>query len=328
MGNVTLIEEFDLSVTPLGTSGLAVTGIDAYDEITVVCTDMVTTVTNQPVFVRLSNDGGSSYRSGASDYARAFMRGNSSYSYGAAAAADALPVVDEDNNTSGSWGRFSIYAPGESDAKTLVASHMSSEEYHWTMSGQVNTAEVNDALLIYANSGNFTTGRIRVYGVTYSTFATLLNRDFSTSNLDAAGPHIEIADLDLYDEIWIRASGIVASNSGANLKLRLSNDGGSTFDSGASDYYVSQHSNTQTEAAADHMRCYGYGDNYGHSVCKLLLHKTSAAKTMMEQHGAGDTNPLLSFSTKETAEVNDALQIISGAGNITAGRLFVYGVTY
>lgn len=328
MSIVTLLETFDMAVTPLGTGGLTVTGIDTYDEILFVCTDLVTVTANNPVFVRLSNDGGSSYRSGASDYSRAFMRGRVSYSYGAAAAANAMPVFDEDVNSVGSWGRFSVLEPGRSGKKTAVFSHISSGEYHWTMSGQVSAAEINDAVQIYANAGNFTSGKIRVYGITYASFDVLLNRDFATSNLSTSGPHIDISGIDAYDEIWFRASGLTGGNANCELRLILSDDGGSTFDNGASDYFVAQHNSTRSEALASSMICYARGDANGHVSGRIFFHNTASAKTILEQHGAGDTLPTMSVATKEAKEINDALRILAVNGNFTGGDLLVYGVKY
>lgn len=328
MSIVTLLQTFDMSVTPLGTSGLSVTGIDAYDEILFVCTDLVTATANNPVFLRLSNNGGASYRSGASDYSRAYMRGRVSYSYGATFGFNALPVFDEDVNAVGSWGRFSVLEPGRSGMKTVVVSHMSSAEYHWTLSGQVETAEVNDAVQIFANAGNFTSGRIRVYGITYASFDVLLNRDFAVSNLSTSGPHIDISGIDAYDEIWFRASGLTGSNANCELRLRLSADGGSTFDSGASDYFVAQHNSTHSEALASSMICYARGDASGHVAGKICLHNKASVKTILEQHGSGDTLPTMSVATKESDEINDALRILAVNGNFTGGDLLVYGVNY
>ena len=337
MSTRTLIQEWDLSVNNLDTSGLEVTGIDSYDEILVVFSGVNASAT-MDLRVRLSNDGGTTYESGASDYSYGYIGASgTSYIHDNSELSTRINVAKNNNDaTLRLWGSFHVYEPGRSDFKTLVTALTSSPEATYCVAGERETAEVNDALKIFTSTGSCTSGTIKVYGISYdSPFFTLLaNHDLSTDNIASGGDTIDVTNIDDYDEIWIRGTGLTADNVNSSLGLRLSNDGGSTFRAGSTDYQkVENYGNGSLNgrgvlADANYMWCFGYGDGRGSFENRIAFADTAACGTVSRMYSAADTYAWMGAGRCKTDEVNDALRIYSRTGTFSAGRILVYGLKY
>lgn len=330
MASMTLLQTIDLSSTTLDSSGIDITGIDAYDEVLFVFEDLIASGTTG-IYIQLSNDGGTSFRTGASDYSYGYVDSLAGYTHQASTLQDKMFCGSPSSGSVGAWGSVRLYKPGLSDFKTFIVGDFSSSIRHSISVGECETAEVNDALkLLLGNAESVSAGKIRVYGITYSAlnYVPLVDRDFGSSSLSAGGT-IDVTGIDAYDEIKIMFSGLTASDAGTGFNLRLSADGGSTFDSTVGDYRNFYFASTRvTDAASGAMRLWNRGAAYGCGEAVLALHNTAACGTTMRSNPTGSAFTWISMDHKADAEINDALRIFSFTGNTTAGRLIVYGVTY
>lgn len=330
MASTTLLATYDLASTPLNTTGFAITGIDAYDEIIIDIEDAVSSSGILSVMVRFSNDGGSTYRTATGSYSRGYLHATSSaYTHNVAGTVNQLYGGQLWTTAAGGWGALRVLEPGRSDFKTILWGELVSISYVLSV-GECETAEVNNALKLYTDTGSTASGKINVYGVTYKAenFTLLLNRNFATTSL-SAGASIDVTGIDAYDEIWMRWSGLTNSDASGQMYLYLSDDGGSTFKTGASDYYRLGHSITRYgNTAGSYMNLAARGASYGAGEARLFFHDTAACGTILKHSTTGSTATLAGMARRVGAEVNDALRLEAQTGNYTAGRLLVYGFNY
>lgn len=144
-----------------------------------------------------------------------------------------------------------------------------------------------------------------------------------------------------YEAYLLVAAGVQVASATA-LELRTSTDGGSTWDSGASDYkyaYQSHDSGNNNNTAGGtlggvYLMPYGVGATAGDggSALVLMAHPTnSSVKTQFfvdaSYHNTDLHNDVIS-GQRAAAEANNALRVVGTAANITAGRFSLYGLKH
>lgn len=140
-----------------------ITGINStYSSYIVKMTNIVPASDSRTIFLRFSDDGGSTYKSGASDY-----RTN-----GAAGAQITLtPSISNVASEGGFSGEVHIYAP--SDSGVYTTAYCSGHAYAPTpasseavaTSGSYDTAAAIDGFQFSFSSGNITSGTFKLYGI-------------------------------------------------------------------------------------------------------------------------------------------------------------------
>lgn len=149
-----------------------------------------------------------------------------------------------------------------------------------------------------------------------------------------------------FDTYVILAAGIVTSLA-ATIELRTSNNGGSTFDSGAADYQWRVHGARAGQGSLDfdsdnnadsvNTAALGAGNTSGlvasPSNFEMRLHSpsTSSARTVITGSVSGfegsNTVLLQVFAgTRKDAQAVDAVQIILSTGTFTSGNFQLYGI--
>lgn len=128
---------------------------------------------NVTLAMRLSNDGGVSFRSGAADYKWSwhYMIMGSTHSKQDSNGANHIQMGVSQGNATGEFISFDISLIGNNDSGvyTNVIFHGMQVNYLGQLvaiygNGLVFTEEVNDYLRMYFSSGNIADGRIAVYG--------------------------------------------------------------------------------------------------------------------------------------------------------------------
>ena len=122
--------------------------------------------------LRMSNDGGSTFRAGASDYQWSLHYGTAAADGNQEDTADSeIQVGGDVGNAAGEFVAFELPLIGlrsgsiSSQAIALVTSKNVSGAYvHLRSAGMVKTEEVNDAVRFLFSSGNMADGEITMYG--------------------------------------------------------------------------------------------------------------------------------------------------------------------
>lgn len=144
-----------------------------------------------------------------------------------------------------------------------------------------------------------------------------------------------------YDTYIVLGEGIVPATDDKEMRFRTSTDGGSNFDSGASEY---QWINVETESATSvatgdvgqiQLHSAGLGNAAGESLSFTLYLRNpsnSSLQTLIDGHSVliRATGALrhCNFSGKRAsaADVN-AIRFIFSSGNITSGTFSLYGIS-
>lgn len=161
-----------------------------------------------------------------------------------------------------------------------------------------------DGARIYDKDRN---GYLTYEGSTWSPDAEFSALEFITSHDFDAVPQdvVNVIDLSAYVQLEIWGSGF----TGTGLRIRVSTDEGSTFDDGAGDYLVIG-GGSATSA----------GIFFSDGADRVTLHNFNKAASTLFQ----------SFSdafVRDADEVNNAIRVFNaGAGDVTAGKFFIYGV--
>lgn len=163
----------------------------------------------------------------------------------------------------------------------------------------------------------------------------------ASSSIDFTSTHITST----YDVYRLEIEGLVTATDAVNLHLLVSNDGGSTWEADANEYvYTSK----QRRSGGSDINLNSNGDT------KLILNTRTLSSVAAEgfscsikMYGAARAAAMTVFggtvhyyeSTSdvvigawagghETAEVVDGLRVIAAAGNLTSGRVSLYGVKH
>lgn len=145
-----------------------------------------------------------------------------------------------------------------------------------------------------------------------------------------------------YDEYLIELLNLIPATDAVTLYMRMSTNGGSTYDSGGNYSWNLQRSNrfgqtnTGADSAATQIECSSSTDNSGtagfsghlrlFSPGSTALHKAVSGTAM---HLNSDGNTVENFQTggfyRSTTAVN-AFQFLFSSGNISSGIIRVYGI--
>ena len=163
--------EFIQSQTASTTSALNFTSLGDYNvHFMTLSNFQCDTATTRYAYGRLSNDGGSSWISGGSTYKRAFYRVNTSGTTGdiystTGTKMDSFFAIDSDYPSSQAVVYFYNLTDGSS--YSFVSFHSVNSVSYWTYFGGfvVPTAEIHNAISIYADADNFLTGTATLYGI-------------------------------------------------------------------------------------------------------------------------------------------------------------------
>lgn len=149
---------------------------DTYDQYALQLIDIVPVTDDADLWLRVSTDGGSTFLSGASDYA--WMRFHHNIEFGAATAidaADAQIVVTQDiGNAAGEGlcGTIRIMNPRGTRRKAFIIetiymagapAHAKNEVWGWYIGNDANNIE---GLRFLCDAGNISSGVFRLYGLT------------------------------------------------------------------------------------------------------------------------------------------------------------------
>lgn len=147
-----------------------------------------------------------------------------------------------------------------------------------------------------------------------------------------------------YRGIIIELAGFIPATDGADLYMRFSTDGGSTYDAGAGNYsYATQEladtagrssvrSNSATQMIiVDQI---GSGATEGANADIRIWKQTSTALwtkafwfgSMVDNAGTPSLYTFQGAGTRRTAQDTDAVRFLFSAGNITSGDYAVYGL--
>lgn len=158
-------------------ASLTQTGLDStYDTYVVVLSDLIPATDNQALWIRLGDSSG--IDSGASDYRyHAQTADSSAAAYAGINSSGAAQLVTGTGvgNASGEAfsGTYFIGSPSDGSVYASVYGHASylsagTNTYIGTMSGHRNAVITLDRVQILFASGNITSGRMSVYGVTHA----------------------------------------------------------------------------------------------------------------------------------------------------------------
>ena len=157
----------------------------------------------------------------------------------------------------------------------------------------------------------------------------------------SASATIELTLASGFSNYIIYVDGLVPATDNIGLFLRLSNDGGSTFRSGASDYAWSEFVGTSnlTDSADSEIEIVATGhgtkignvsgENYGGYI-KLFGARNSSVFTLVNWTGGYINGTAIGVNRGNghvtVAEENDAVRLLMESGNITSGTFTLLGL--
>lgn len=134
---------------------------------------------------------------------------------------------------------------------------------------------------------------------------------------------------------------VIPATDGISFRLRTSTDGGSSYDSGATDYRwgrfgwnVSGATGTSNSSGTDHIRLHddtGNGSNESSSGYAMLYNPTAANYTKIYSEAlqfqqSGVFSQYITHGVRMSAADVDAVQFYFASGNITSGTFKLYGL--
>ena len=154
-----VLADIDLATRDLrtGANPLVVTGIDEFSRIEILA-DAVA-ASNSEMYLTLSNNGGVSFKSGASDYGLSYW--NHVLNIGDANQPIPCIIGSGASGTSSTFG--TIVGMGNALVNTMVVTHVAAPANFLTSAGRVRAREINDALHIRSEQAT-TAGRLVVIG--------------------------------------------------------------------------------------------------------------------------------------------------------------------
>jgi hypothetical protein len=187
------------------------------------------------------------------------------------------------------------------------------------------------------NDISATSGSLTIDGAAVGGGASLISS--ATASNDGS---IEFTlDNSTYSSYQVVLDSLLPATDGANLYMRFSSDGGSTFDSGASDYEYAARNvasngvasdksdenasefiiSDQIGTAAGETGVSGKADltpsGGGHPSVRWQFSRVSSGNFLGYQRGGGER--------RATVEV-DAIQFLMSTGNIASGIIYLYGL--
>lgn len=310
---------------------------------------------------RFSSDGGSTWDSGSSDYALAAhgVLEDGSTQTASSSSSSFVQITrggaDSGHGLSTSMFHLTVHDPSDSNRATVtrhsgaVYRQPSNESLRTEMSGgQRLTQSAVDSIRFYTSTGNnISSGIFSVFKVTESAANGKQHIETIEANSQSSVDFTNVfASDDGFDRYEIHADNVIPSEI-SYMFSRVSSDGGSTWDNGASDYAhaafaVQEDGGTGTQGSG------------GDSLLKVHDHAmgpdtTSNATCMFRTVVSNPTNPnrATAFRTSLTlyrpsagsklssqysggahivqSDI-DSVQFGMGSGNIDSGTFSVYGI--
>jgi hypothetical protein len=211
---------------------------------------------------------------------------------------------------------------------------------------ECSTGAVTHIFTYDSSAGNWRVQTLSVAGGDYGNAPRQLLQTInigSDASIDITGINSD------YDKYEIDLIGVVISTDGQSIRMRTSSDGGSSFDSGASDYrqvgHTSRHSGSTGSASelyysvVDDEVQLNYGAGVGNAGaerfnCTVEIFTPSETAPYctghfrsVYQYSADGTLCRATYAwERRTGNVVDAVQFFTPVGTFTSGTIKVYGV--
>lgn len=310
-----------------------------YDAYVFVYMNVIPSTDNAAFMMRFSSDGGSSY-----DSSSIYNRANIGYNDGTIATSgttDRAPVgqgTGSDTNESGNSGIAYLFAPHNTTYTHMMSQYAGHNDTGNPMTTLTfcshESAAVVDAVQFSYSSGNIESGTISMYGVSNSDLLATIDLSNNAT--------VEFTEFDssAYDSYVFMLMNVVPSTDNTLLRMRTSSDGGSTYDSGASDYihslrwYDAGDSN-EVSTTADTMRLskqMGSDTNeYGLSGlieihAPHLAQYTQVISTVGGTADSGAPNVVMGHTYRQSSADVNAVQFFYQTGNLESGTINMYGI--
>jgi len=156
----------------------------------------------------------------------------------------------------------------------------------------------------------------------------------STATISTAVAAVDIA-LTGYSSFICVIEGLTVATDGATLYARFSTDGGSTFDSGATDYNGASFSDTTSGADGTQLDVTGLGignatDEEVHAhfnISGVGASKKARVFTVGAHSNDSSQERGVHLYGRHNNAGADAIRFFASAGNLTAGTFRLYGMT-
>jgi hypothetical protein len=237
-----------------------------YDEYVIEFVNVLPVTNSVGLQVRVSTDGGATWKQGAADYRWSFMAygsgGPGNTNSTGAASISIIGFANISNNVlNPTSGYMRVFNPLSATAYKMVASHQAYWDATPTLVtgelvGAYQSATAINAIQFFMSSGNVSSGAFRVYGVSKSaatmnlapahgvvllhsqTVAAASTLDVVSRNVGSLSGAIFQSD---YDEYIVELVNITVGTNDAGVLGRVSTDGGATY------------------SALTYARCFQYG---------------------------------------------------------------------
>lgn len=167
-GTETLLTTITLS----GTTAVNITGLTGYTNYRFELLDVCCSANGYELRMRTSTDNGSTFDSGANDYAYAFSFVGIYTDSRNTADHCKLSYTTRDTVGDGLTGSFVLYQPNDSTYKTNYIGSFIENDYNSAqvrgidVCGRRDALQAVNAIQLYFNTGNMNTGKIRIFGQT------------------------------------------------------------------------------------------------------------------------------------------------------------------
>ena len=315
--------------------------------------------------VHLSADGGSTWDSGSSDYAYSGHRvdedGSTSTrsSSGDSKFRPATPAsygVDTVGDVGTAHAKIVVHNPTNSDRATVLRSsgggYRGGSSVKWRTAfsgGQRLTQSAIDSVRFFEVTADSNISAIfSVYKVTQTTGGAKQHIETIEANSQSSVDFTSVFDPDDgFDRYEIYADNVVASIDAENLYARLSTNGGSTWDSGTSDYAYSTYNvtsggNTASNGSSGASEIQWIIRNVGANPASndtaqfqmLVSEPTNAGRaTVLRDNYSQNVDSFAdTFSSGYTGGIRltqsaiDSIQFFMSSGDIESGTFSVYGI--
>jgi hypothetical protein len=160
-------------------ASISFTSIDStYDHYILELINVVPATDTAHLYIRTSNDGGSSYDSGGSDYQKQSLQSHDTTVTGTGETTDALDLTgstESGDDAGGVSGRITIDDPANTATFTRLWGDLpwwyggsSDDLYTNTFVACRAAAEAVNGISVYFSTGNLSTGKVKLYGVVKS----------------------------------------------------------------------------------------------------------------------------------------------------------------